>query len=364
MNKDTNQTTPKEYFAVIDTETNFDDEVMSIGIVIADCETMAPVDGMYYIIDPAYKRPAMYASVLRVDDAVPPLDVKRPQAIDDIRTLLKMYDVKKLMAYNASFDYNHLPELADYQWYDIMRLAAYRQYNSKIPEDAECFATGKLRNGYSVENILRMLRDDKKYSEVHNAYTDAMDELDIVRLLGHGIDEYEAARIKKDVKPTSAANSKTYNTANNTSGDAANKDAITSGEKYTAPTKVTNPVSSVLDDKTSKELEALRKQALSDSTKNQSSTDAGSQSSVDPEIPYILQDKRKDWSIQSDDFKPTVKPGDDLSYPDPDAINTDKLWAQLTSGTKSAYKSAAKPVSDALESGALAVLKMISKGLK
>ena len=37
-------------FAVIDTETNWNDEVMSIGAVVADSETKEKVDSIYYII--------------------------------------------------------------------------------------------------------------------------------------------------------------------------------------------------------------------------------------------------------------------------------------------------------------------------
>ena len=70
-----------------------------------------------------------------------------------------------------------------------MRLAAYKQYNSAIPENAECCKTGQLKRGYGVEPILRMLGKEMYY-ETHNALMDAMDELEIVRLLGHPVDMY------------------------------------------------------------------------------------------------------------------------------------------------------------------------------
>ena len=37
-------------FAVIDTETNWNDEVMSIGIVAADARSKEKIDSLYYII--------------------------------------------------------------------------------------------------------------------------------------------------------------------------------------------------------------------------------------------------------------------------------------------------------------------------
>ena len=38
------------YFAVIDTETNWADQVMSIGTVIADAETFEPIEAKYHIL--------------------------------------------------------------------------------------------------------------------------------------------------------------------------------------------------------------------------------------------------------------------------------------------------------------------------
>lgn len=42
-------------FAVIDTETNWSDEVMSTGLVIAEAKSMKRIDSLYYIIDPEYR---------------------------------------------------------------------------------------------------------------------------------------------------------------------------------------------------------------------------------------------------------------------------------------------------------------------
>lgn len=180
--------------AVIDTETNWIDEVMSIGVVVADSETKDKIDSVYYIIDPEYRVGGMYSNELRLDEE----NVRvagRKQALGEMKAWLDTYGVRKLFAYNASFDKKHLPEYAEYEWYDIMRLAAYRQYNWAIPEAADCFKTGRLKWGYGVENVLRMLSKRNRYRETHNAVLDAQDELEIMKLLGYGIEEYEIARI-------------------------------------------------------------------------------------------------------------------------------------------------------------------------
>ena len=136
----------------------------------------------------------MYASELRPDEEGVRV-TGRQEALKEIKQWLDTYHVRKLFAYNASFDKRHLPEYAGYQWYDIMRLAAYRQYNSAIPDSADCYRTGRLKYGYGVESILKMLSKDKRYSETHNALLDAVDELQIMQLLGHGLSVYEAASI-------------------------------------------------------------------------------------------------------------------------------------------------------------------------
>ncbi len=181
-------------FAVIDTETNWNDQVMSIGAVIADLETKEPIDSLYYIIDPEYRVGGMYANKLRLGEKGVRV-ANRRQALKAMKRWLDYYHVEKLFAYNASFDKKHLPEYAGYEWYDIMRLAAYRQYNGAISGSAECYKTGRLKRGYGVESILKMLSGDRRYRETHNAVLDAEDELRIMQLLGHDIGEYDIAFI-------------------------------------------------------------------------------------------------------------------------------------------------------------------------
>lgn len=117
----------------------------------------------------------------------------RKQALKEMKQWMDAYGVQKLFAYNASFDKRHLPEYAGYQWYDIMGLAAYRQYNRAIPDSADCCKTGRLKRGYGVEDVLKMLSKNTGYSETHNAVSDAEDELHIMQLLGYGLNEYDIA---------------------------------------------------------------------------------------------------------------------------------------------------------------------------
>ena len=177
-------------FIVIDTETTWLDKVMSIGAVVADGDTMQAVEKRYYIIDPEYREGGMYSDALvrRREDAN--AFCSRKEATDDLRALAEARNVRTVFAYNARFDFHHLPELGAFEWCDIMALAAYRQHNPAIPPTAPLCSTGRLKRGFGVESVLRLLSGDHTYRETHNALQDALDELRIMALLGHTADKY------------------------------------------------------------------------------------------------------------------------------------------------------------------------------
>ena len=177
-------------FSVIDTETNWADQVMSIGTVIADENTYQPIESKYHILPIECQIGGMYESTLFIETPVQPILCTRSEAITDLRAWFQKHDIQSIFAYNACFDRNHLPELRDYDWYDIMRLAAYRQHNSKIPTNADCCSTGRLKRGYGVEPMLRLLSGNRTYRESHNAFYDALDELKIMHFLMHRLEDY------------------------------------------------------------------------------------------------------------------------------------------------------------------------------
>ena len=179
-------------FAVIDTETNWSDQVMSIGCCIADTDSFELIDSRYYILPIECQVGGMYENTLFIETPVQPILCTRAQAISDLLDWFRGHAVDSIFAYNACFDRNHLPELRGFDWFDIMRLAAYRQSNPKIPADADCCSTGRLKRGYGVEPMLRLLSGKDTYNESHNAYHDAMDELQILRLLRHPLADYVA----------------------------------------------------------------------------------------------------------------------------------------------------------------------------
>lgn len=175
-------------FAVIDTETNWNNNVMSIGVLIAKCNNFKRTDSRYYIIPQEEKVGGMYSKSMRTTNHEI-LTGQRFEVIDDVKSILESNGVDDLLAYNASFDKNHLPELSDYCWRDIMKVAAYKQHNPSIPNHLPCCKTGRLKRGYGVEPILQLLGVED-YCESHNAIMDARDELRIMIELGYDVDFY------------------------------------------------------------------------------------------------------------------------------------------------------------------------------
>ena len=174
-------------FAVIDTETNWDNEVMSVGIVIARDGDFEPIDTCYIISEEAARVGGLFSSSLYIEGQ----DYKnfsKKAGIAAIKDFLNKHDIQEVFAYNASFDYRCLPELSAYSWHDILRLAAYKQYNPAIPVSAPCCKTGRLKCGYKVEDILQLFGEGG-YMELHNALTDAVDELRIMKHLQRTIEE-------------------------------------------------------------------------------------------------------------------------------------------------------------------------------
>ena len=55
------------YFAVIDTETNWADQVMSIGTVIAEEHSFKPVDTKYHVLPIECQVGGMYEDTLFID---------------------------------------------------------------------------------------------------------------------------------------------------------------------------------------------------------------------------------------------------------------------------------------------------------
>lgn len=183
---------------VIDSETNYDDEIISIGALIVDACCFDVIDSLYLIVYPECLKPAMFKDELNIKGVRVDLKDSRSKCLNRLNSFLESYGINDLFAYNAYFDYHHLSELNRYNWFDIMRIAAYKQYNPSLIGHGSFFSTGRLIRGYGVEKVLNILKKKhhiKTSKELHNALEDAKDEALIMKLLELSIDAYGIARI-------------------------------------------------------------------------------------------------------------------------------------------------------------------------
>lgn len=168
--------TNKNTLAIIDTETGDEflknDTLVSIGIVIVDCD-LNILDSYYSNVENNAKF-IMYGDMLNIDD-IPPKSLSTVR--DETCALLDKYNVKTLLAYNASFDRRVLtnakfPIITN--WSDMMKVARNKKYNTNIPNDIVAYKTGAIKKGYGVDDMLSYITN---ISESHNALTDVYDEL-------------------------------------------------------------------------------------------------------------------------------------------------------------------------------------------
>ena len=183
-----------ENIAVIDVETNFDDDVVSIGVVIGSTNDYKIVDAKYYIVEHAVNVWGMYNDMLYIKHPYCTLQNTYKNILQDLNNFFLKHGINNIFAYNANFDYRHLPELATYNWFDIMKVAAYKQHNPYLSRNLEYCSTGRLKTRYGVEDMMRLLTASK-YTEKHHALLDAIDELTIMQLLGLDINSYIHAQI-------------------------------------------------------------------------------------------------------------------------------------------------------------------------
>ena len=88
-------------FAVIDTETNWADQVMSIGTVIADADTFEFIAAKYHILPIECQIRDMYESTLFIETPVQPILCTRAEAIADLRAWFQQHGIRSIFAYNA-----------------------------------------------------------------------------------------------------------------------------------------------------------------------------------------------------------------------------------------------------------------------
>lgn len=168
---------------------------MTIGAVVAN-DQFEIIDQIYLMSFGAYMQGGLYKDRV-YKTSFCPNEMHTPEMLETIRKFYDKHNCEMVFAYNAPFDKKLITSLPPDQWYDIMKIAAYRQYNPHLPDNEEYCGTGRLKKDYNAERLYKLLSGNKDYKEMHNAFQDACDELAIMKLMKVPLDVYKQnARIE------------------------------------------------------------------------------------------------------------------------------------------------------------------------
>ena len=180
-------------YLVVDTETTWKRKLMTAGALVFN-ENFEVVDNFYEMSVGAYRQGGYYKDQV-YNSLLDPVQASTSEILDDILELYEKHNCKGIFAYNAQFDKGLLTTLPSDEWYDIMKIAAYKQNNPFLTDEFEYCATGRLKKNYNVEFMYKLLSGKESYKEIHNAYQDAVDELELMRMLKIPIEKYKVAKI-------------------------------------------------------------------------------------------------------------------------------------------------------------------------
>ncbi|WP_341492081.1 hypothetical protein [Mesomycoplasma ovipneumoniae] len=265
-------TNVNKYIAVIDVETNYDSEIFSVGVVIADSANFQWFDKKYWVIKNNWKVGGMY-----IHKTFAPLPLEFREEINVVQThkemitqlirFLKSYKVKNWFSY-TTFDFRHLPELhKSFEHNDISIFAKSKQFNKHIPLSAVTTKKGDLKSGWNAQNIYRMLTKDEGYIETHNALLDAMDELQIMELLGLDIETF--------LNPDNNKEKTTSPKQINLTKASLNKKSALKSVKSTKSKKATKSTKSAKGTETAKSTKSKKTTRTTKTTKSTKSTKSG-----------------------------------------------------------------------------------------
>lgn len=204
------ESTDRNCFAIIDTETTWTKRLMTIGVVIANTATFETRDYRYYILTPEIEEGGVFRTeaYLKASGIVKKCGHK--EAIYDILDFLERHGVTMLFAYNVGLDKQLLPELSSFEWMDIAPLATNECSKKFILNDEKYYSSECVKRKYRVRSIVRMVSGNDFYTETHNALFDAVDELKIMQYLRYTLESYRngVAPLINDmgIVPTSCKN--------------------------------------------------------------------------------------------------------------------------------------------------------------
>lgn len=110
------------------------------------------------------------------------------EAVEVVRNLCKMYNVKYIMAYNSSFDFTKTickELLTDFEFIDIYLMAlqtvTHLKKYARFCRENELYSRSRKTFSTSAETVYAFITDNADYVEEHTALSDALIEMEIFK---------------------------------------------------------------------------------------------------------------------------------------------------------------------------------------
>ena len=181
-----------EYVAIIDTKTNYLGNAISIGVAIVNAQFEIQ-QAQYYLIPEELMNEHASKDDYDIVHVYKTYYGRLFDCQNHIRTILNQYNITNIYAYNAFYVKQTLPEMNNYNWFDVARIATYKQYNHKIPINTKCDENGQLLR-YTLSNVMELMTNGY-YRYVNHALYNALDIIQLMKYIGLSIDKYEHAKL-------------------------------------------------------------------------------------------------------------------------------------------------------------------------
>ena len=168
-----------DVIAIIDAKLNFIDEIISIGIAIVDAKTFKVKTAEYFLVPEELIIDGFNNDNITIAHTYQTYFGAHKDIENHIRKLLNQYNITNIYTFNGKFIYRKLAGLQKYHWYDIIKVAAYKQYNYKLPDNLMFNDQGRLLYKCNIKDLMEILTKTYFYYTNHALY----DTLDIARMM-------------------------------------------------------------------------------------------------------------------------------------------------------------------------------------
>lgn len=164
--------------AVLRTMTNSEGSLCAVGVVITNTADWRPIAEYRYVIAPEAETADQDVLFLPVEKDCICTSCRSEHLLFRLKQMLSEEKVQYIVSYGSSARF-FLPGI-DLPWLDIQNVSAYRKYNPFIPKKAKLYRNGRMKSGYGMEAMMRIVTGDKSYIRTGNPVRDCEADLCIL----------------------------------------------------------------------------------------------------------------------------------------------------------------------------------------